>query len=122
MRCFGRGKVSATTLAREISTPPQKQLWIAIAETSHGKLSKCDNFLESGNTPRMPLPALPSINLWRSSKRTPLAFWRGFLICENQSIQTRAGEHFGIMQHVFSRNLMARLSTPLFSISARLFA
>jgi len=68
------------------------------------------------------LQALRSVNPFRSSKRTPVAFWRGFLICENQSIQTRAGENFGSMQHVFSRNLMAQLSTPLSSISARLFA
>ena len=122
MRCFARGKASAITLAREISTPQQKRLWIDMAETSRGESSKCDNFPESGNTPRMQWPALPLINRFRSSKRTPVAFWRGFSICANQSIPTRAGEHFGNMQRVFSQNPMPRLSTPHSSILARSFA
>src|SRR4030095_10024872 len=102
MRCFACGKASAITLAREISKPQQKRLWIDMAETSHGEASKCDNFPESGNTPRMQWPALLLINRSQSSKRTPVAFWRGFSICANQSIPTRAGEHYGNMQRVFS--------------------
>ena len=59
-----------------------------MAEISHGESSKCDNFPESGNTPLTQWPALPLINRSRSSKRTPVAFWRGFSICANQSIPT----------------------------------
>ena len=43
-----------------------------MVETSRGESSKCDNFPESGNTPRMQWPALPLINRFRSSKRTPV--------------------------------------------------
>ena len=122
MRCFGRGKASATTLAREISTPQQKRLWIDMAETSRRGSAKCDNSPESGNTLRTQWPALPSINRSRSSKRTPVAFWRGFSICANQSIPIWAGEHCGNTQRVFSQNPMPRLSTRRFSILARSFA
>ena len=75
-----------------------------MAETSRGESSKCGNFPESGNTPPMQWPALPLINRFRSSKRTPVAFWRGFSICANQSIPTRAGKRFGNMQRAFSQN------------------
>ena len=122
MRCFARGKASAITLAHEISTPPQKRLWIDMAETSRNGSSECGNFPESGNTPPMQWPALPLINRFRSSKRTPVAFWRGFSICANQSIPTWASEHCGNMQRVFFQNPTPRLSTPHFSILARLFA
>ena len=84
--------------------------------------SKCDNFPESGNTPLMQWPALPLINRFRSSKRTPVAFWPGFSICANQSIPIQAGECFGNTQRVFSQNPMPRLSTPHCSILARSFA
>ena len=122
MKCFARGKASAITLAREIFTPPQRRLWIDTAEISRGESSKCVNFLESGNTPRTPWPALPLINRFQSSKRTPVVFWHGFSICANQSIPTWASENFGNMQRVFSQNPTPRLSTPHFSILARLFA
>jgi hypothetical protein len=122
MRCFACGKASAITLAREISTPQQKRLWIDMAETSHGESSKCDNFPESGNTLRTQWPALLLINRSQSSKRTPVAFWRGFSICANQSIPIWAGEHCGNTQRVFSKNPMPRLSTRRFSILARSFA
>ena len=122
MRCFARGKASAITLAREISTPRQKRLWIDMPETSRVASSKCDNFPGSGNTPHTQWPALPLINQFRSSRQTQVAFWRGFSICANRSIPTRAGECFGNMQRVFSQNPMPRLSTPHFSILARLFA
>jgi len=119
MRCCARGKAWATTLAREISTPQQKRLWIDMADNSHGKSSKCDTFAESENTPRMQWPALPLINRFRSSKRIPPAFWRGFSICANQSIPAWAGERFGNTQRVFSQNPMPRFSTPLSSILVR---
>jgi hypothetical protein len=106
MRCFACGKASAITLAREISTPQQKRLWIDMAESSRRTSSKCDNFPESGNTPRTQWPALLLINRFRSSKRTPVAFWRGFSICANQSIPTWAVEHCGNTQQVFSQNPM----------------
>jgi hypothetical protein len=122
MRCFARGKASAITLAREIFTPQQKRSWTAIAENSHRESRKCDNFPELVNTPRMQWPALPSINQFRSSKQTLLAFWRGFSICGNQSIPSPADEWFGKMQRVFSPNPPARFSTPRFSILARSFA
>jgi hypothetical protein len=92
-----------------------------LAEISHEKSSKYDNFPASGNTPRTPLPALPLINRFRSSKRTLLAFWRGFSTCENQSIPTLAGRRFGDVERVFSQNPTPRLLTPHFSILARLF-
>jgi hypothetical protein len=72
-----------------------------MAETSHEESSKCDNFPESGNTPRMQWPALPSINRSQLSRPTPLAFWRGFSIFANQSISTLGGKRFGNMQRVF---------------------
>jgi hypothetical protein len=122
MRCFARGKALVITLARGISIPQQKRLLIDLAEISREKSSKCGNFPASGNTLRMPLPALPLNNRLRSSKRTLLAFWRGFSICANQSTLMRAGDNFGNMQHFFSQNPMPRLSTQLSSISAQLFA
>ena len=122
MKCFASGRASAITLAREIFTPLQKRLWIDTAEISRGESSKCVNFLESGNTPRMQSPALPLINRFRSSKRTPVVFWHGFSICANQSIPAWASENCGNMQRVSSQNPTPRLSTPHFSILARLFA
>ena len=122
MRCFARGKASAITLAREISTPPQKRLWIDMAETSRSGSSKCGNFPELGNTPPMQWPALPLINRFRSSKQTPVAFWRGFSICANQSIPAWASGHCGNMQRALCQNPMLRLSTLHSSILARLFA
>ena len=122
MRCFARGKASAITLAREISTRQQRSLWIDTADNSRGQSIKCSDFPESANIPRTLSPALLSINLFQSSKRTPLAFWRGSLICANQSIPTWAGKSFGNKQRVLFQNPMPRLSTPHFSISARSFA
>jgi adenine-specific DNA glycosylase len=49
-----------------------------LAEISHEKSSKCDNFPASGNILLTPSPALHLINRFRSSKRILLAFWRGF--------------------------------------------
>ena len=120
-RCFARGRASVITLVPGIFIPQQKRLLIDLAEISRGKSSECDNFPESGNTPRMPWPALPLINRFRSSKRTLLAFRRDFSICANQLIPALAGKRFGNLERVFSRNPMPRLLTPRFWILARLF-
>jgi len=107
-------------LAREISTPQQKPLWIDTVESSLAKLIKSRSFQALANTPRTQSQALGSINLSRSSKRTLLAFWHAFSIYANQSILAGAGKHFGNVQRVFSQNQIVRLSTPLSSILARL--
>jgi len=122
MRCFAHGKASAITLVHEIFTQQQKRLWIDTTENSLGTSSKCGSFPASVNIPLTPLPVLRLINRPRLSKRTPLAFWRGFSICANRSIRTWAGEHFGNMQQIFSPNPTPRLLTLRFSILARLFA
>ena len=119
-RCSVRGKASVIMLAREISTPQQKPLWIDTVESSLAKLIKSRSFQALANTPRTQSQALGSINLSRSSKRTLLAFWHAFSIYANQSILAGAGKHFGNVQRVFSQNQIVRLSTPLSSILARL--
>jgi hypothetical protein len=69
----------------------------------------------------MLLPALLLINPSRLSKRTLLAFWRGFSICTNQLIQTLAGKRSGNVERVFFHNPTLRLLIPPFSTLARLF-
>jgi hypothetical protein len=122
MRCFARGKAWVITPAREISTPQQRQLWIDMADAFRGQSIRCSCSLASENIPRTLSPALLSINLSQSWKRTPLAFWRGSLICANQSIPTWAGKSFGNTQRVLFQNPMQQFLTPHCSILARWFA
>jgi A/G-specific DNA glycosylase len=121
MRCFARGKASAITLAREISTPQQKRLWIDMAETSRG----IEQMRQLSGIGKYTAHAVASFAFNQSvpivEANTGRVLARLFNL--RKSIDSdRAGEHCGNMQRVFSQNPMPRLSTPHSSILARSFA
>ena len=120
-RCFARGRVSGITPGREISTAQQESLWIDTKDASRAQSCKCGDFPESGNIPRTRWPASRSIDPFQSSRSTPLAFWRGFLIFANPSIRPSLRKSFGDTPRVFFQNPRPRPSTPHSSISARSF-
>src|SRR6266480_3298900 len=116
------GKDSAITLVREIFTPPQGPSWIDTADVSRDVSSKCSSFQESENTLRTQSPASPSINQSQSSRRTLLAFWRGFSIFADRSNRPQAEKRSGNVQRVLFQNPTLGRTTPRLSISALLFA